>query len=123
MLRRALSILLVYAILFQGGTKLGIYAYFQLNKEYISNVLCINKDKPALQCNGKCYFSKKLKSQEEKESNAPSQIKAVETVLFCDHHSLAIPINSQYQIVDLNSEYFLNNYLVYQSSVFHPPLS
>ena len=29
--------------------------------DYFSKVLCINKDKPELQCNGKCQLSKKLK--------------------------------------------------------------
>lgn len=28
--------------------------------DYFSKILCINKDKPKLQCNGKCQLSKKL---------------------------------------------------------------
>ena len=31
------------------------------NKEYIASVLCENRDKPALACNGKCYLEKQLK--------------------------------------------------------------
>lgn len=38
------------------------------NYDYIVNVLCENKDKIALQCDGKCYLSKQL-AKEAKEGN------------------------------------------------------
>ena len=34
---------------------------YYTNKEYIASVLCENRDKPALACNGKCYLEKQLK--------------------------------------------------------------
>ena len=33
---------------------------YSFKYDYFSKVLCINKDKPELQCNGKCQLSKKL---------------------------------------------------------------
>ena len=42
------------------------------NYEYISQELCENKDKPELDCNGKCYLIKQTRAlqedQEEKEA-------------------------------------------------------
>ena len=35
--------------------------YYQLNIDYIIETYCVNKEKPKLQCNGKCYLSKQLK--------------------------------------------------------------
>lgn len=34
--------------------------YYQLNIDYIIETYCINKDKPQLQCNGKCHLAKQL---------------------------------------------------------------
>lgn len=47
--------------------------------------LCINRDKPALDCEGKCHLSKKLKAQDEseKQTNNQSQNREVQLVLFC----------------------------------------
>ncbi|OIQ23002.1 hypothetical protein [Lacinutrix sp. MedPE-SW] len=38
----------------------GYVAYFQLNIDYIIETYCINKEKPQLQCNGKCHLAKQL---------------------------------------------------------------
>ena len=34
---------------------------YSVNYNYIATVLCENKDKPYLECNGKCYLEKQLK--------------------------------------------------------------
>lgn len=34
---------------------------YHANYDYIANVLCENRDKPYLECNGKCYLEKQLK--------------------------------------------------------------
>ena len=34
---------------------------YHANFNYIATVLCENKDKPSLNCNGKCYLKKQLK--------------------------------------------------------------
>ena len=41
------------------------FVEYAINYDYISKVLCINKDKPELNCNGKCQLMKELKQQEE----------------------------------------------------------
>ncbi len=46
---------------------LPVYDYF-LNYNYIVNVLCVNKDKPEMHCDGKCYLKKEL-SQTNNISN------------------------------------------------------
>jgi len=39
------------------------------NKEYIASVLCENRDKPALACNGKCYLEKQLKKASSQDTH------------------------------------------------------
>jgi len=42
------------------------------NKEYIASVLCENRDKPALACNGKCYLEKQLKKATDQDTHEHS---------------------------------------------------
>ncbi|NLN26490.1 MAG: hypothetical protein GX163_12765 [Bacteroidetes bacterium] len=44
-----------------------------LKYDYIISVLCENKDKPELECNGKCYLSKKLAEENGSQEDNPSQ--------------------------------------------------
>ena len=34
---------------------------YHVNYDYIVNILCENKDRPYLECNGKCYLKKQLR--------------------------------------------------------------
>ncbi|MCK0160889.1 hypothetical protein [Allomuricauda sp. F6463D] len=46
---------------------------YVVNQDYIAEYLCINKDKPMLNCNGKCYLAKMLQEeQNEKQQNLPA---------------------------------------------------
>jgi hypothetical protein len=47
---------------------------YQLRKDFIAKVLCINKQKPQLNCNGKCFLAKRLKTAEEQESKTQHNI-------------------------------------------------
>lgn len=39
---------------------LGVITYFQLNRDYIANVLCINKEEPITMCYGQCFLDRNL---------------------------------------------------------------
>ena len=47
---------------------------FKLNQNYIASNLCENKNKPALQCNGKCFLKKQIASADTDEQNAPKKL-------------------------------------------------
>ena len=48
---------------------------YAVNYNYIKDVLCINKNKPELHCNGKCYLSKELAKTNDTESLPLGKIK------------------------------------------------
>jgi hypothetical protein len=54
---------------------------YAVNYEYISKVLCENKTKPKLQCNGKCHLMKELAKFSENEKPASSDKKGYSPVL------------------------------------------
>lgn len=46
---------------------------YLVKKDYIAEFLCINKDKPMLNCDGQCFLSEMIKAeQEEKKQNLPA---------------------------------------------------
>jgi hypothetical protein len=69
------------------------YLEYYANYEYISEVLCINKDKPMSTCKGKCYLSQQLKEAQETEKQdkkiptvEPELPKLLVTVLDTQQH-------------------------------------
>lgn len=45
---------------------------YQLHKERVTQLFCVNKDKPQLHCNGKCHLAKQLRKAADAESKAPN---------------------------------------------------
>jgi len=45
---------------------------YQLDKERITELFCVNKAKPQLHCNGKCHLAKQLRKAADDESKAPN---------------------------------------------------
>lgn len=97
-----------------------------VNYEYISKVLCVNKAKPKLKCNGKCHLMKELAKTSESETPISSNKKMasheLEILFFEEIKSFKItPIywdKNQF----LNSNYSdLYSYLN-SDSVFRPPI-
>lgn len=52
--------ILLVAFAFRPIYFVGQVLYYQLNIDYIIDTYCINKEKPELQCNGKCHLAKQL---------------------------------------------------------------
>jgi len=48
---------------------------YAMNYQYISKVLCVNRDKPMLHCNGKCHLMKELAKAAENEKPSSSDKK------------------------------------------------
>ena len=44
---------------------------YHFNKDFIKTVLCINKDKPEMKCDGKCYLKKTIAASHQQEQNKP----------------------------------------------------
>jgi hypothetical protein len=47
---------------------------YESNYEYISTVLCENRDKPSLHCNGKCFLNKEIKKLAKEESRSNQKL-------------------------------------------------
>jgi len=50
-----------------------------VNYDYIVTVLCENKDKPEMNCNGKCHFSNELAKEAANDGKNPFSSKTIQS--------------------------------------------
>lgn len=86
-------------------------------------LFCINKDKPELDCKGKCYLAEKLEeaNQTEEGTSVPnSKLKQItEEILFFEKNALLSIPGSAYQIYfSFHPSSYTHQALM---SVFEPP--
>ncbi len=97
------------------------FVEYAVNYDYISKVLCVNKDKPNLQCNGKCHLMKQLRKQQDKDFNSlrvsleEYPIGFVEIIKFNKTDSFFI------QKKENLFKYYQNYKFLALSTFFHPP--
>ena len=80
-MKKALAVLLTVSIIAQGMVNLALCAYYEVNKKEIAEKLCVNKNKPAMHCNGQCYLGKQLKKAEENEKRQSRSLREKDEVL------------------------------------------
>jgi len=68
---RTLSIFLLFLHALVVFKPFSPYLEYMVSYDYIVNVLCINKDKPELACNGSCHLTAELKNAMEEEQQQP----------------------------------------------------
>lgn len=72
-MKNVLLFVLLFATLLPTVSPWGTIACYHANKEYIARVLCENRDKPQLHCDGQCYLAKRLKAQQDKQDKETTQ--------------------------------------------------
>ncbi|MET1054235.1 MAG: hypothetical protein ABWY16_02920 [Pedobacter sp.] len=122
MLTRAIAILLLFSSVSVNLSGIFVFAGFEMNQSYIAKVLCINKNKPELHCNGKCYLMNKLKQAQDKEQKQEHQFQKIQLQM---QEALAVlPFNfRQYSIAAINFSIPLNTGMPVArvNAIFHPP--
>jgi hypothetical protein len=107
MLSKATSYFFVFLYLIAMLKPIAPYIEYALNQDYIANFLCVNKKKPELNCNGKCYLMKEVKKQEY-------PIGFVQIVKFSNKNTIDLSIK--------NTFCYKRNYsYVFSKLIFHPP--
>jgi hypothetical protein len=109
----------------QSFYKLGVMTYFQINRDFIAEVLCINKEKPATSCNGQCFLKQKLQLADdapEAPTPAPAGKQSIDFPTFIVSENYygfqRVPLP-----VSQNTSYVGNTSSPHVRSQFHPPTS
>ena len=124
-MKKIISLFLLFVVSIQSGYAVGVSVWFFMNRDKIAEKYCVNKNRPALKCNGKCYLSKKMKEAAAEDNAVPIPegihfVKSVNCILteFSSLQTLSIDLLSE---PNLESEF--TNHYDYQliAEIFHPP--
>lgn len=121
--RKAIAILLLFSVMVRPFTQAYYLIDYQLRKGFITKTFCINKDRPQLNCNGKCYLAQRLKAAEEQETKAQHTIfeKYEIPTMICEEFT-----NLQFQLSTFKTTTVLYTYTNYYTGafaalIFQPP--
>ncbi len=113
------AIFLFSIVIIQNFSSLIIEADFFINQDYIAKNLCVNRDKPMMHCNGKCYLAKKLKEEGKSQSPASKSERSDVSPFF---------VPTSYSFIGVQQldkpEYFIkdeNAVSSFPRFIFHPP--
>ncbi|MFD2520619.1 hypothetical protein [Emticicia soli] len=100
-----------------------IYLQYEINKDYIIKNYCVNKNRPQLHCDGKCYLAKKLKAAEERDTHQ-SKVSAFKQLLELYHSFQNFYISQIATVIStltFNFAYLSNYFLSPITSILKPP--
>lgn len=123
-MKNALVYILLIATLLPTVSQWGTIAYYHANKEYIARVLCQNRDKPDLHCDGKCYLAKKLKAtQDRQDKETTDRVQNTPSLsLFCnDLTAFGFTPVSESVSATIGFPYLITPYFAPLFPVFQPP--
>lgn len=116
-----LSIFLLVLILFNSTKTSLTYAYYQLDPIGFIENLCENKDKPQMQCNGKCHLMKVAESQNSSQ-NTPESIIDFKELIYCPNTITNFEFKNELRLKKLNVSVYINHYSFNNiNTSFHPP--
>lgn len=122
-MQRLLAIILLSCLHAQPAVNASVWIDYLVNNEYIKEVLCINKERPKLQCGGKCYLMQQLKKSETpQDENEPpiTALTKIEYIKFAPYQTaikkIFLPLKEKISIY-----YLINNYTSNLGDIFHPP--
>jgi hypothetical protein len=121
--KKITSIALILLMSVQCFYKLGVITYFHLNREYIADVFCVNKEKPITMCYGQCFLQKNLDLADRSSSDDGALPLGKQVV---DFPVFLISENNYFSTRALtfapgNSHYFISSSSEHSSLPFHPP--
>ena len=99
--------------------QLSILSMCWLSQDYITEKFCVNKDKPELQCNGKCHMKDMVAENTEKDNQTMSHVENILPVFYTELCvDLPAPLLLQTFTLKLGDVYLTDAYF---DRTFQPP--
>ena len=105
-----------------------LYLDFEIRRDYIVANLCVNRNRPMMNCNGKCYLAKRiaaLEEQEKRQAEKSYMSQLMDHVMDSRIHYNITPQFFSFEVLsDITFTYsspFTARIAV--DEIFHPPLA
>lgn len=124
MLKSLIHITLAMTLIMNSMVYSVIKASFTMNRQYIVENFCVNRDKPEMKCDGKCYLAQKIQEEKDRQESIPG-------LSFSKDFGVFIPIAIDQAKIDLIFHPTTPQNASYQDSLIaqamgqidHPPQS
>ncbi len=122
--KKAIAFILLLVFTMQTFYVSGFTLWFYANRKAIAAEHCINKNRPELKCDGKCFLSMKMKEAgHHQDENAPLQVKQMlegsPYTLFNNSIDFHVPDTRIAHV----SMYMSGYQYLHSNSLFRPPLA
>lgn len=95
---------------------------YAINQDYIKQTLCVNKARPELHCEGKCYLGKELaKNGSQDNSKTKNSVQKI-IDLYIPATIEKIEIVGEKFLTDFHPTYQVDYFYLYLKTVFRPPI-
>jgi hypothetical protein len=82
--KQCIASLLLLVVFLQTFSKVVTYVDFCVHRDYIARNLCENRDRPVIDCGGRCVLRKQLAKEDKEDKNMPEKKeKNSNVLLFC----------------------------------------
>lgn len=116
------SIMIFLAFATRPIMEMSTITYYQLNIDDIVQKYCVNKSRPTLRCNGKCYLMQQMKNTKSNTKNKSIAISETFVPLFFQDASALL---DDFKIIsEKRKKHWKRQYVVsssYDSLIDHPP--
>lgn len=101
--------------------QIGIVAEYIMDIEQFTELYCENKDKPELECNGKCHLANQLADNQEEKESKDIQV-SPEIIMFLAEAKFEIQEKTVFHVEE-NISYYFNTDLTEGiiNVIFQPP--
>lgn len=122
-LKQISAVVFVGLILFRSMVIPVIFLDYELHKEYIIDNFCVNKNKPEMNCDGKCYLAKKLNEAREKEAKSAFSSYLFTMECHFSPYEISLKYIPLYFYSKTSPSYFIKNLSLQNTlfSFFRPP--
>jgi hypothetical protein len=120
--KQFLAIFFLSALCLPTLYKAGLFTFYQLNRDYIADNYCVNKDRPITMCYGKCFLEKGLSIADHipDTKNLVSQLKFESSEFETTGFVASFSVNEVVLVHALAPTPMLRDGVA--STVFRPPL-
>ena len=95
---------------------------FEVNRDWIAATLCVNQDRPELDCEGACELTKRLQAEQEREDDRQAaELGAALSVAACQAEALAVPADPARTVPPATGEAAALASQHAEGGVFRPP--
>lgn len=99
-------------------------AYYELNIDYIIETYCVNKEKPELQCNGKCHLANQLSNDSSDTSDKSSYLSSLFEMfvpVYFYKHNFDFNAFFKYKTIQNNWNYSKLFTSIFKDDFYRPP--